>query len=255
MTDDLFAGIVQWEMDWQGRKAKLPVFYYDNTAFTAIFAARVGRLRRLLPHPDLRPIELYPGTGLLAFTCFEYRRTDIDPYNELSIAVLATLRSRTLPGLSLLAQVARRCFHAYVWQLPVTTEIARVGGVDLYGYPKFIAGIDFERPAGGIACHLSLEGKPILSLRGPALPTGRGKLTRYVTYSIKDGIPLVANVVTDPLEYAESFTGAGATLELHGDHPIAAQLREVGLGTKPVLYQYAPRTQAILFSPRNLIDC
>jgi hypothetical protein len=255
MSNDLFSGIVQWEMDWQGRKAKLPVFYYDNTAVTAIFSAPTSRLKRLLPHPDLRPIELYPGTGLLAVTCFEYRRTDIDPYNELSIAVLATLRTRTLPGLSLLAQVARRCFHAYVWKLPVTTEIARVGGVDLYGYPKFIAGIDFERPAGSIACHLSEAGQPILSLRGPTLPTGRGKVTRYVTTSIKEGSPLVANVVTDPLEYAESFTGAGATLELHGDHEIAAQLRAVGLSKKPVLYQYAPRTQAILFSPRNLLDC
>ena len=252
---DLFSGVVQWEMNWQGRAAKLPVFYFDNTAFTANFSAPTSRLRRLLPHPDLRPIELYPGTGLVAVTCFEYRRTDIDPYNELSIAVMATVRGLNLPGLSLLTQAARRVFHAYVWKLPVTTEIARVGGVDLYGYPKFLAGIDFERPAGGIACHLSEQGQPILSLRGPALPTGRGKLTRYVTTSIKDGVPLVANVVTDPLEYAESFGGAGATLELHGDHPIAAELREVGLSAKPVLYQYAPRTQAILFAPRNLMDC
>jgi hypothetical protein len=252
---DLFSGIVQWEMSWQGRAAKLPVFYYDNTAFTTIFSAPTSRLKRLLPHPDLRPIELYPGTGLVAFTCFEYRRTDIDPYNELSIAVMASLKGFTVPGLSLLTQVARRVFHAYVWKLPVTTEVARVGGVELYGYPKFIAGIDFERSAGGIACHLSENGKPILTLRGPALPTGRGKITRYVTTSIKDGVPLVANVVTDPLEYAESFTGAGATLELHGDHPIAADLREVGLSRKPVLYQYAPKTQAILFAPRNLMDC
>jgi hypothetical protein len=252
---DLFSGIVQWEMSWQGRAAKLPVFYYDNTAFTTIFSAPTSRLKRLLPHPDLKPIELYPGTGLVAFTCFEYRRTDIDPYNELSIAVMASLRGFTLPGLSLLTQVARRVFHAYVWKLPVTTEVARVGGVELYGYPKFIAGIDFERSASTIACHLSENGKPILTLRGPALPTGRGKITRYVTTSIKDGVPLVANVVTDPLEYAESFTGAGATLELHGDHPIAADLRAVGLSRKPVLYQYAPKTQAILFAPRNLMDC
>ncbi len=252
---DLFSGVVQWEMTWQGRTAKLPVFYYDNTSFTAIFSAPTSRLRRLLPHPDLKPIELFPGTGLIAFTCFEYRRTDIDPYNELSIAVLASLKGLTVPGLSLLAQVARRIFHAYVWKLPVTTEVARVGGVELYGYPKFLAGIDFEHPAGGIACHLSEGGKPILTVRGPALPTGRGKVTRYVTTSIKDGIPLVANVVTDPLEYAESFTvGGDAAVELHGDHPIAAELRDVGLSRKPVLYQYAPRTQAILFAPRNVMD-
>ena len=144
-SDDLFRGIVQWEMDWQGRKAKLPVFYYDNTAFTAIFAAPTSRLKRLLPHPDLRPVELYPGTGLMAFTCFEYRRTDIDPYNELSIAVLATLGSRTLPGVSLLAHVARRCFHRPILFLQTSANSAvSCGGCHMSRGPRHVGpGVEY----------------------------------------------------------------------------------------------------------------
>ena len=90
--------------------------------------------------------------------------------------------------------------------------------------------------------------------RGRTLATRRGPLTRYVTYSVRNGIPLAANVLVDPLEYAESLAGGGAELELQGDHPICAALRELDLGGRAVLYQYAPRTQAVLFAPRNLVD-
>lgn len=251
---DLFTGIAQWETTLGGRAGKLPVFYQDNTSFTAVFSARSDVARRLLPHPALKLVELYPGRCLVAITAFEYRRTDIDPYNELSIALLATAGSRPIPGLGVLSLVARRTFEAYVWQLPVTTEIARAGGVEVYGFPKFIADIRFERAAGKIGCELAAAGKPILAVRGRILPTRRGPLMRYVTYSVREGIPLAANVLVDPLEYAESMGGGGAELELRGDHAICATLRELDLGRRAVLYQYAPRNQAILFAPRNLVD-
>ncbi len=252
---DLFSGIAQWDTTLAGRSGKLPVFYQDASSVTAVFPARAEVARRLVPHPALRLVELYPGRCLVAITAFEYRRTDIDPYNELSIAFLASAGSRPVPGLSVLSLLARRTFGAYVWQLPVTTEVARVGGVDLYGFPKFIADIRFERAGGKIGCRLAAGGKPILALRGRTLPTRPGPRTRYVTYSVRKGILLAANVLVDPLEYAESLSGGGAELELHGDHAICATLRELDLGRRAVLYQYAARMQAILFAPRNLVDC
>ena len=207
--EDFFAKTKQFEFSWQGQPAKLPVFYYDNTSITAIYTARTDRVQALLPQAALRPIELYPGRSLVAFTAFEYRESDIDPYNELSISLMATLGRRPIPGVTVLGQLARRCFSAYVWQLPVTTEKARVGGVELYGYPKFLADITFEREPDWLSCQLSVGGQRILGLRGRSLSTSRGALTRYVTYSFKDGIPLVANVLTDPLEYGENRTGRG----------------------------------------------
>ena len=254
MKSEFLKSVMQWEFDWEGRKAKLPVFYYDNTALTAIYTASTAAVRGLLPHPAMRPIELYPGRCLAAFTAFEYRETDIDPYNEFSISFPVTFDRPQIPGVTAGLQMARRCYSAYVWQLPVTTEIARVGGVDLYGYPKFIADIDFTRDPGWVTCDLSEGGKRILSLRGKALPTSRGKVVRFVTYSMKDGIPLVANVYQNPIEYAQSQRSQAAELTLGHDHPAAQKLMGIRLSQSPLMYQFSPVNEAILFAGRNLMD-
>ena len=250
MNSDFFNKIMQWEISG----AKFPTFRYDNTSLTAVFTASTERVRNYLPHPDMHPIELYPGRCLLAFEAYEYRKTDIGPYNEFSIAVFVTFRKRQIPGVTLALQMIHRRFTSYVWHLPVTTERARLGGVELYGYPKFLADISFEKQNDIIACHLSAENQKILILKGKLLPTHRGKVTRNITYSVKDGIPLVTNIYMDPLEYAETRSSKVAELDIGSGHPICDELKEIQLSRKPFEYQYAPKTQSIVFSPRNIID-
>ena len=254
MRGELFKGIKQWEFEQAGRNFKLPVFYYDNTSITAIYTASTSKVKKLLPHPAMSPIEMLPGRSMVAFTAFEYRKTDIDPYNEFSIAFLTTFDKSQVPGLTALWQLARRCFTAYVWKLPVTTEIARFGGVELYGYPKFLADITFERGGEWIECRLSEKGEKILALKGKILPTARGKITRFITYSVLDGIPLTANVVVDPLEFAQSRDSQSASLELGAKHAIAKALSEIDLSPNPIVYQFSPVTEAVLFAGRNTMD-
>ncbi len=253
MGTSLFSGIKQWELEWQGHKVKLPVFYYDNSSLTAIYTADTAEVKKLLPLRDMNPIEALPGKSLVAFTAFEYRKTDIGPYNEVSIAFLISFRKRPVPGATALGQLLRRCFTAYVWQLPVTTEIARVGGVDLYGYPKFIADIEFKKGSDWWECSLVEAGTKICDLKGRVLRTAPARTVRYMTYSVLDNIPLVANVYIHPLQFAQSRNGDDASVTL-GTHRIADQLRRIGLSEKPVIYQFAPRTEAVLFAGRNIID-
>jgi hypothetical protein len=254
MRGELFKGIKQWEFEHAGRKFKLPVFYYDNTSVTAIYTASTSKVRKLLPHPAMNPIEMFPGRCMVAFTAFEYRKTDIDPYNEFSIAFLIAFDKAPIPGLTALWQMTRHCFTAYVWKLPVTTEIARFGGVELYGYPKFLADITFTKSKDWIECRLSEGGESILNLKGKILAAARGKITRFVTYSITEGIPVTANVVVDPIEFAQSRDKQSAILELGTKHPISAALKEMQLSASPVMYQFSPVTEAILFGGKNLMD-
>ena len=251
---DFFNGVKQWAFDWEGRTGKLPVFYYDNTTISAIYTANSRQVKALLPHPKMRPVELLPGKCLVAITCFEYRKTDIDPYNEVSVSFLITYDRPMIPGITAATQMARRHFSTYVWQLPVTTEIARVGGVELYGFPKFLADIGFTRSGRTVRCDLSENGERILALEGKTLPTARGKQTRFVCYSVKEGIPLVANVYQNPIEFAQTRHRDSAQLELGAGHPTALTLRNLGLSPYPLVYQYSPVNEAILFAGRNLMD-
>jgi hypothetical protein len=256
---ELFKGIIQWDFRLPDKKLKkdkfkLPVFYYDNTSFTAIYTASTKKVRAYLPRADMHPAEFLPGRCLVAFTAFEYRETDIDPYNEFSISVPMTLGKRGVPGLTVMSQMMKRCYEAYVWHLPVTTERARYGGVELYGYPKFIARIEITKGRNKIECVLSEKKTAILTLSGPVLPVSAGKITRYKTYPVKDGVVLCGNVYINPLKHAETRKTKGVELVIGRDHPIGRELLGINLSAKPVMYQYSPLTEAILFGPRHLID-
>ena len=255
MKGDLFKGIVQWDMqDAKGYKGKLPVFYYENTSMTVILTASTEKVMKYIPHPYMHPVEVFPGRCLVGFSMFEYRKTDIEPYNEFSISIIISFGKRPVPGITILSNMINRCFHAYVWHLPVTTERARYGGVELYGYPKFIADIAFKREKDHLECTLSEKGSMILTIRGKKQSTSQGKILRFKTYSIKDGIPLCANIYTNPIEFRQTMNRNAAELEIGSDHKICGELNGIGLSKKPLLFQYIPLNEMILFGPRNLID-
>ncbi len=250
---EFFSGIKQWEFERNGHEFKLPVFYYDTTSFSAIYTGATRCIKALLPHPSMKPIELYPGRCLVTFTCLEYRKTDIGPYNEVVIACPISFGHRPIPGVTAATQMARHSYTTFIWQLPVTTEIARAGGVEFYGYPKFLADIDFELDGEWIRCDLTEGGDKILTLEGRVLRTGKGKVTRLVSYSVSDGIPLRANVLQNPIELGHSNKRDAARLSLGGAHPIATTLEGIGLSKHPIAYQFSPVNEAILFPARNLV--
>jgi hypothetical protein len=254
MEEEFFKEVVQLDVSVGTFKGKVPILYHDCTSLTALYTASAAEVKRFLPHPDMRLIEFVPGRCLVAFTAFEYRKTDIGPYNEFSIACVVRFRQVQIPGLSLARHLLKRSFPTYVWHLPVTTEIARVGGVELYGYPKFIGEIEFRRSEEWIECSLGEQGTHILTLKGKVLPTTRGKSMRYITYSLKGGVPLVTNVCINPVEYAQSTDRSTAELEIGTAHSICDELKSIGLGTRPLVYQFSPVNQAILFAGRSLMD-
>ncbi|MBE0480960.1 MAG: acetoacetate decarboxylase family protein [Dehalococcoidia bacterium] len=254
MEGKFFEGLTQMEITVGSYKGKIPTLYHDNMSLTAIYTATTSKVKPYLPHPDMNPVEFVPGRCLVAFTAFEYRKTSIDAYNEFSIACLITFRQTQIPGITVTRQLMARTYSAYVWHLPVTTEIAKNGGIELYGYPKFIADISFRKSDGWVECELAEKGTLILKLRGRELPTGTGKVMRYVTYSLKDGVPLMTNVCVNPVQYAQSMNRDNAELEIGTGHEICDELKGIGLSGKPVLYQYSPVNEAILFAGRVLMD-
>ncbi|MEW5737126.1 MAG: hypothetical protein AB1921_19930 [Thermodesulfobacteriota bacterium] len=126
-----FQGILQHETPEYS--VKLPIFYYDNTSMTALFTAFTEKLRSRMPSEALHPVELYPGRSLVALSAFEYRSSDIGPYNQFSLAALVTCGSKGLPGLSLLGQLLHNVLNVHILALPVDSEVARKGGVEMAG--------------------------------------------------------------------------------------------------------------------------
>lgn len=250
--NDFFRGIDQIEN--KEYDVKLPIFYYDNTAMNAIYTASTRQVRKYLPSSDMHPVEMFPGRCLMVFSAFEYRNTDIDPYNEFSISAVISYGRRAIPGLTSLSYMLRDCFTAYILHLPVTSERARKGGVELAGYPKFIADISFSHEDRYTTCMLSENGRRILSLRGKKLKTSRGRLTKYIMHTVKNGIVLKGNIYVNPKQFRQTAGFGAARLDIGDNHRICTELRDMKLSRMPVIYQYMPSYEAILFNSKNLID-
>lgn len=249
-----FDGVAQSEVTVAGQPAKVPIFYYDGTAIQAVFAARLSALRRLMPDPRFAPARLAPGLGALAITCFEYRDTDIGAYNELAISVVLNEPwfLPNLPGIALISSMRRRQLHVWVHHLPVTTEIARAGGVDFYNYPKFIAGIDFEQSEGHRVCRLSEGAEHILTLSGKLLPAPRSEQFQLFSHLWMDRQPQGSEFKINANQMGVSLSPAAATLELGERHPIALELAGLLVSRRPIQYQYMTSLEGILYGPEHL---
>jgi Acetoacetate decarboxylase (ADC) len=251
-----FEGVAQVDMSFgDGEFAgKVPIFYYDGTAQTTVFPAKLGALRKLLPDPRFVPARLAPGLGAVALTCFEYRDTDIGPYNELAIAVVLNNPpfASNFPGRALLAAQRSSQAHAWVHHLPVTTEIARLGGIELYNYPKFVGSIDFEEDGSRRSCRLGEDEEHILTVGGPLIETPRVYETQTFSHIWMDRQPQESEFKFTVLAGGRSLRPGAARLELGERHPIARELAGVLVSRRSIYYELWSRFEGILYGPEHL---
>ena len=246
MDETFFAGVKIEEIELStGVRIGLPVRYYDWSAIMAHFPAPAAKVRELLPSDKLKPALLMPGTAIVSFVAFEYREiADVAPYNEFGIMVPVLYEPAVnIPGLPLLFPHWFRRFGLYIHHLPVTTQEAYDFGVEIWGYPKFVAEISFKDVGEMRRCRLRAEGKDIMTLEVKKLAT-RSRLMNYYSYTVKDGQLLRTLIQPQGQQGITRFRG-GASYTL-GDHPIAEELRALGMGKTAVERLYAPQVQSML---------
>lgn len=250
---EFFKNVFQVEGKFGDEPGKLPIFYFDGTIITGFFLARKSALKKMMPKSSYYPVSVAPGVGVIAITCFEYRDTDIKPYNEISVAIPITYGAPSLiPAASLIAGMKKNQYSGYIRHLPVTTKVALRGGVDVYNYPKFLSGIEFEDRGGETVVTLSENGETIFTTYSKNIPaTGQGTF-RYITYPVKDDCAQQADALVNAKKFGQSMAPGGMRIELGENHAIAEELRGALIGRKSIMNQYAPEFQSILYAPVRL---
>lgn len=254
----LFDGVGQMELLLAGESARLPVFIRDAGAFAAVFPARLAALRRLLPDPGLIPARIAPGVGAVVVGAVEYRDGDLGAYREVLVGIAleggeATL---SLPGRAALRALLRRRSEVFVLDMPVTTELAREGGVAFAGYPKWIAAIEIATRGGERVCALRHpdETAPLLTLAVRPARGGRRLRSRVVGRSWMDGQVQGSELLIQTSAMAVGPGGASARLKLDpaSVHPTARHLDGALLGRRALAVVDIPALQAIFFGPERI---
>jgi hypothetical protein len=240
---DFFHEIVHGDVPWGERSISVPVFYYDLMAINSYFLAPTHAIRSSLPSKRMYPLRLSPWHSVISISAFEYRHSDIGPYNEVMIGIPVTI-DRPSPMFTGVLRRTPEVPKIYIRHLPVTTEIAYAAGVEFGAFPKILANIDFENDSEWVSCRLSVDSTHILTIKGR-----KGKLSQTPRayahiLNIRNSRILRCEVILNKCESYSSKKPSDVDLEL-GNHPIADELRSIGLG-RMMGYQYTPHQQAIL---------
>jgi len=252
-----FEGVHQAQIPMDEHVLSVPVFYYDGSAMTGVFPARLSALRRWMPDRRFVPARLAPGIGAVTITCFEYAETDIDPYNELAIAVpLNEPHFRpNLPGRAMLDAARRGQYDVWVHHLPVTTELACRGGVEFYNYPKFVGSIDYTDNDRTRSCRLAEGASEILTMtidRKAAAPTKSDRLVQLFCHLYQDRQPQTAEFKIHAPGMAQTIRPGAARLELGAEHPIARELADALISRRSIAAAWAPKIEGILYGPEAM---
>ncbi|HOO37324.1 MAG TPA: acetoacetate decarboxylase family protein [Deltaproteobacteria bacterium] len=251
--DQLFTGIEQVDMVIRGHKFKMPVFYRDTCSFSALYPARISAIRKLLPEKRLHPARLLPGVGIISFMAMQYKNTDIQAYNEMIIGtILVNPEFADVTGYNLLSQMVKRSMHFYVLHMPVSTEIARVGGVEGYGFATFLADINFSENAGNIVCKVMDKEQLICTLGASKIETPGSDFMESSLYSFQNGLPQSCRVKSVALQSGISLGPKNVELKLGDTHAIARELSRTLLSRRAIMYVYTPKSQSILLGPENI---
>lgn len=254
-ANPFFSPYPQKEISIRRYKGKSPLFYRDVHLMGAIFAAEIERIREALPDGQYHPLSILPGKGIVAVHCVEYKDCDIGPYNEVSLSIpVRDPRLTILPSpLAVLRSLLTRRYHAYVKELPVSTEAALYGGIDFFNYPKYLADVSFRETADHRVCTLrdkqsmdlilEFEGRKIKTKKSPK-PLNVLSLS---TYPRKENRTLHARMLLNRKEAAASHPIADSLIRF-GRHPRAEPFKKLGIG-RPLQYDFAPKCEAILFMP------
>jgi hypothetical protein len=222
-----------------GTEVSLPIRYFDVQCLVATFLTELDRAAELLKSTGgLHAVPQEDGKAVVVLYCIEYRKTDIGPYNEVGLTIVAAAPGDPIPA-------------AYVVNLPVTTAVANRAGREIWGYNKFVAAIAVNSDGKGFSTILrDADNEVIGALEGKRGPSAPAPPSDILTFTLLQG-RLIKTLIQVLLPFHTS-SGDGFVFKVGtSTHPMVNNLRALALdGARPVLVQYADPFQALLFPGR-----
>lgn len=231
---------LQWRVLSDGTPCPLPIRYFDVQCLVATFLTDLDQAAGLLKGTGLKAVPQEDGKAVVELYCIEYRKTDIGPYNEVGLAILAVAPADPIPAI-------------YVTNLPVTTALANRAGQEIWGYNKFVAAIDVKREGKKFSTLLrDLDNATICALEGRFGASAPVPPSSILTFTLLKG--RVIKTLIQVLTPFQAGSGDGFVFKVGTSrHPMTNNLRILALdGAHPVQVKYADPFQALLFPGRAL---
>ncbi|AOW93538.1 acetoacetate decarboxylase [Rhodococcus sp. WMMA185] len=223
-----------------GKQIDTPVEVRRASAITAMYSVPATAAQDLIAHTGLEVLQFRPGRGVCVLVFVDYVDGDLGPYNEFGVVFL--VRDHRAAAASVtqdLKSLVQGRAGALIHRLPVDGEFTMAAGRSIWGFPKTLADFDVEHSGSVERASVSQDDRLIAQLsvkRGIRVPAP-DTATALAAYSNLDGVTRVTTWQMRP-NGVRSRPG-GAELKL-GSHPIADELRSLGLPRRALVTSSIP---------------
>jgi len=193
-----------------------------------------------------------PGKAILSLTCVHYTDTDCGEYEEIAMGFFVEKpghQARRVPYLGTWSDVLRSRVGSYTWALQVTTVLSQQAGLQMWGFPKTVEEIDFERTQDRACFTLRMGGEEVLRYSVRAQGRQQPAPTTSPVYSIYEGAQHVGHLRQHFRDVG--VRPGGGRLEL-GSHPLARQLHDLGLRRRPLIATWMGHLDFSMSAPEKL---
>ena len=229
----------------------LPVEVRDATNASAAFLVPSAAARGLIPDGALEVAELLPGQALLSIAAIDYRDNDLGDYDEVSIGLFVRPGGapRGWPIVGTLAEFLQGRLGTYIHRLPVNQSFTCEAGKTIWGFPKTVEEIAIEARGDRMSCRLAVDGVHAFTISFPCGGNGVMPDRELVSYTYLHGVAHRTRAMMGGQGFAMRFGGAELVL---GSHPVANELRRLGLPKRALFTTWTEHMHARFELPEKL---
>ncbi len=216
-----------------GQDVTLPVKVRKAANSFASFLVNAKAAQAWIAPSGLEVIEILPGKAIMQLVGVDYQENDLGDYNEAGISfyVREPGTKKGLPFFGALRSLMKGEATSYIHRLPVDQPFTMHAGRYIWGYPKWMSDIDIEHNDEYFSTRWSDQGKLVFSFRAKAGGKAEMKNQQQPSFGFRNGTLYKTVGVANGSGVKFALGGEAPTL---GDHPIADELRKLGLPKKPL---------------------
>ena len=224
-----------------GRELSLPMDIERCSLMMSGFTVDAKAAQRLLDGTGLTAARVLPGKSVLLLMGVDYQSNPLGNYNEAAVLISAyppgegkrTWMSGAFSSL-------RMRVPYFVYRMPVDQEFTIHAGRFLWGYPKYLAQIDIRFQDKAASTQLMQDGQLVVSFEAPATTSPDDETPQTANSRVQTGWNLtwrdgqLRRVEATMGGRGLAFRMGGKPPEIGERHPLAMELRELGLPKRPL---------------------
>lgn len=228
----------------EGQTVAMPVLVREAKQAAATFLVAHSAAQRVISQTGLVATRQPGGKAIASLALVDYLDNDLGTYKELALAFVVDDPTRP-------ANATDKTVNTLIHRLPVSEAFTCAAGRGIWGFPKWIADLEVDFNDAGATCVLRDGALDILrvTLRRGRIPIPRRPLPMNAFSCDDDGVVRKTPWTTDGVG-RQTIRPGGATIEIGYGHPIADELRALGLPKRALMTLFDPNMSASFGAPQ-----